>query len=206
MVYQRRNVFVKQDVQDGPVPVLNSVVDVIHRVNVAQLVKMCLIILIISLVIKRSMSPVFALANGFLTMRKMLIKYKGSIDLHYIKKSCNRQGKSFLYFVNNFLIGIFSSSAVHLNNEFDRWTKKYHKIDQTIQLNDIQRFFQKFLSNSAKELSYSFCYDRIVEKNSHWHCRKCQKCAHRREWHCCICNKCKTHFLSREPEMHVDFF
>ena len=57
-------VIVKKDVLHGLVRVLNSVVDIIHHVDVIQRAKTCSIISIISFVINESILPIVVLPDG----------------------------------------------------------------------------------------------------------------------------------------------
>ena len=57
-------VSVKKDVLHGLVRILNSVVDVIHHVDVIKRAKTCSIISIISFVINESILPIVVLPDG----------------------------------------------------------------------------------------------------------------------------------------------
>ncbi|CAF4719574.1 unnamed protein product, partial [Rotaria magnacalcarata] len=76
------------------------------------------------------------------------------------------------------------------DEDFQKWSKKWNRIEANEKLSHIQKFFRMLLSDDATEHYYSFCNDDLAEDDCDWHCTICKTCRDWREWHCDGCNKC----------------
>lgn len=90
--------------------------------------------------------------------------------------------------------------------DFQKWTRKWQRIEEKDRLAHTQKFFRMLLSDQASPRYYSFCNEDMAEEDCDWHCTICKGCRDWREWHCDGCNKCKIEsFLSIDERMKLSF-